>query len=321
MSQCSSSNVNTHMNNNNSANANILSLDNLKQWQQKSKSGNTINGYYRAGAKNAKRIHFLHGTGFSAMTLAAMASQLPTDWSVWLTDVPGHGNSTQPSTRMPDWQKMAHSVADAIYQQANVKENGPLIGVGHSMGGVLTLFAAVKYPDLFSEVILLDPVLFQNEMIIAQQLMRFTGAWKRSALVRSVANRTHIWPNLVAMNENIASKPFYKKWHPQVISDYCKYSSTAGLDNTVQLSCKPSWEASIFGSYPRGHWRAIYKVNIPVDILIANNSYFFIPKAVKRAAKLNKNIQWQTFGNNHCFPMEEPIDTAKKLTDVISARS
>ena len=176
MSQCSSSNVNTHMNNNNSANANILSLDNLKQWQQKSKSGNTINGYYRAGAKNAKRIHFLHGTGFSAMTLAAMASQLPTDWSVWLTDVPGHGNSTQPSTRMPDWQKMANSVADAIYQQANVKENGPLIGVGHSMGGVLTLFAAVKYPDLFSEVILLDPVLFQNEMIIAQQLMRFTGA-------------------------------------------------------------------------------------------------------------------------------------------------
>lgn len=315
MSECSSSNVNPN------ANTNKLSLENLQQWQQKTKSGNIINGYYRAGTQNAKRIHLLHGTGFSAMTLATMASQLPSDWSLWLTDAPGHGSSTQPSTRMPDWQKMANSVADAIYQQANVKENGPLIGIGHSMGGVLTLFAAVKYPDLFSEIILLDPVLFQTEMIIAQQLMRLTGAWRRSALVKSVSNRTCTWPSLTAMNDNIASKPFYKTWHPQVISDYCKSSSIAGLDNSVQLSCKPSWEASIFGSYPKGLWRAIYNVNIPVEILIANNSYFFIPKAVKRAAKINKNIQWQKFGNKHCFPMEEPLETAKKLTDVISARN
>ena len=298
-----------------------LSLENVQQWQQKSKSQNTVNGYYRAGAKDAKRIHILHGTGFSAMTLAVMASQLPKDWSIWLTDVPGHGNSTQPSTRMPDWQKMANTVADAIYEQANVKENGPLIGIGHSMGGVLTLLAAVKYPDLFSEIILLDPVLFQTEMIIAQQLMRVTGAWRRSTLVKSVANRTNTWPSIAAMNESIASKAFYKTWHSQVINDYCEFSSSINADNTVQLSCEPSWEASIFGSYPKGLWRAIYNIKVPVEILVAHNSYFFIPKAVKRAAKINKNIQWQKFGKTHCFPMEEPNETAEKITSIISTRN
>jgi pimeloyl-ACP methyl ester carboxylesterase len=300
--------------------SNSLLLENTQQWQQKSNSAMTVNGYYRAGAKDAKRIHLLHGTGFSAMTLAAMASQFPKDWSIWLTDVPGHGYSTQPTTQMPNWQKMANTIADAIYLQANVQENGPLVGIGHSMGGVITLLAAVKYPDLFSEIILLDPVLFQTEMIIAQQLMRATGVWRRSSLVKSVTHRTAVWPSLANMKDNIAGKSFYKAWHPQVISDYCEFSTHGSHQHSVTLSCQPSWEASIFGSYPKGLWRAIYNIRKPVEILIANKSYFFIPKAVKRAAKINKNIHWQQFGRHHCFPMEQPLETAKAITDLIISK-
>ena len=295
-----------------------LSLNNLENWQQQSKSKMTVNGYYRAGEKTGKRIHLLHGTGFSAMTLATMASNFPEDSSIWLTDVPGHGLSTQPSKRMPNWQKMADTVADAIYLQANVKSDGPMIGIGHSMGGVLTLLAAAKYPDLFSEIILLDPVLFKNEMIIAQQLMRVTGAWRQRALVKSVANRTSRWSSLVSMKENIAEKPFYKTWHPQVIEDYCQYSSMANDDNSVQLSCSPKWEASIFGSYPKGLWQAVRKIKMPVNILVAKNTYFFIPSAVKRAAKENSQMKWQEFGERHCFPMEQPCETAEFISKILT---
>ncbi|SEL54232.1 Pimeloyl-ACP methyl ester carboxylesterase [Colwellia chukchiensis] len=295
-----------------------LTLNNIKQWQYQSKSQQLINGYYRPGHEDAQRIHLLHGTGFCAMTLAAMASQMPTDWSIWLTDIPGHGGSTQPSTKMPNWQKMANRIADAIYQQANVREQGPLIGIGHSMGGVLTLMAAAKYPDLFSKIILLDPVLFQTEIIVAQQLMRATGAWRQRALVKSVANRTASWPSLAEMKTDIASKGFYKPWHQQAIEDYCQYASHNNNQGGVSLNCDPSWEASIFGSYPKGLWRAVHKINMPVEILVANKTYFFIPKAVKRAAKFNHNIQWQNFGDHHCFPMEQPIETAALITTLLS---
>lgn len=295
-----------------------LILENHSKWQQKSKSQMIVNGYYRAGKKSGKRIHLLHGTGFSAMTLAAMASQLPDDCSIWLTDVPGHGLSTQPSKRMPNWQKMADTVADAIYKQANVKTDGPLIGIGHSMGAVLTLLAAAKYPDLFSEIILLDPVLFKNEMIIAQQLMRATGVWRHRAMVKSVSNRTANWQNIEVMQSEIAGKSFYKPWHAQVIEDYCQYSSTTNSDNSVQLSCSPKWEASIFGSYPKGLWRAVREAKLLINILVANKTYFFIPTAVQRAAKVNKNIHWQMFGQHHCFPMEQPIETAAILTKLIT---
>ena len=313
MSECSSSIK--------SVSSDTLVLKNAQPWQQQSKSDMTVNGYFRAGAKNAKRIHLLHGTGFSAMTLAAMASQLPSDWSIWLTDVPGHGGSTRPTAKMPDWPKMANTVADAIYRQANVKEDGPLIGIGHSMGGVLTLFASRKYPDLFSEIILLDPVLFPTEMLIAQQVMAATGTWRQRALVKSVANRTSTWPNLAEMKNSIASKSFYKAWHSQVISDYCQFSTELNSDESVQLSCQPSWESAIFGSYPKRLWHTIRSIDVPVDILIANKSYFFIPKAVTKATKINKYIQSQIFGQHHCFPMEEPIETAQAITRIIATKN
>lgn len=295
-----------------------LIIENTEQWQQTSKSNNTINGYYRKGTDKSNRIHLLHGNGFSAMTLAAMTSQLPTKSNIWLTDIPGHGLSTQPTKAMPNWNQLADTIADAIYKQANVEKDGPLIGVGHSMGAILTLLSAVKHPDLFSEIILLDPVLFKSEMIIVQHLMKITGTWRKRSMVKSVSNRTFEWENIEAMKHNIASKPFYKSWHPQVISDYCHSGSSVSSEGTVRLSCSPQWEASIFGSCPTKLWHAIKKINIPVNMLVAKNTYFFIPSAVKRAAKINKHIRWQEFGERHCFPMEQPIETAEILTKIIA---
>jgi pimeloyl-ACP methyl ester carboxylesterase len=294
-----------------------LLLNHIESWQIPSKSMLNVNGYVRKAKQATQRLHFLHGTGFSAMTFAAMASQLPADWELWFTDVPGHGRSSQPSSKMPNWQKMANTVADALYKQADVENKGPLIGIGHSMGAVLTLFIAAKYPNLFSRIILLDPVLFKTEMIVAQQLMRLTGAWKHRALVRSVSNRRAHWPNKESMRLDLISKPFYRQWHPQVIDDFIHYASEKKSDQSLQLCCDPHWEASIFGSYPKGLWRAARHIDLPVNILVANKTYFFIPTAVKRAAKVNKNIRWKKFGEHHCFPMEQPVATAEIITSLI----
>ena len=297
-----------------------FSLQNVENWTHKTGTDDQINGYQRLGnksSKNNKRLHFLHGTGFCGMTLAPLASQLPEEWSLWFTDIPGHGFSKQPKHRMPDWNKMAITVADAIYQQANVEQDGPVIGVGHSMGSVLTLFAAVQYPQLFSRIILLDPVLFQPEFIVAQHLLLATGIWKHIPLVRSVSNRRNQWPDVNAMKSEIASKSLFRNWHPQVIDYYVKYGTKTGVDGDVQLACEPRWEGSTFGSYPKGLWKAVRKVSVPIDILVAKKSYAFIPKAVKKAAKINSNIHWQLFDGNHCFPMEKPGETANCIEQLL----
>lgn len=296
----------------------ILAPDSLNEWtlaDPTSRHGHTLHGYHRSGDVRQTPVHFLHGNGFSALTLSGVAAGLPDDWPLWLTDVPGHGGSQQPKHRMPDWPAMALSVAQALRQ--NLAGQGPAIGIGHSMGGVITLLAAARQPQLFKRIILLDPVLFSPELILGQQVMRVTGAWKRSALVRSVSNRRQRWPSAADMLQDLQQKTLYRHWQTEVLQAFVD-SGSFDCQGERQLSCDPRWEGAIFGSYPRGLWHAVRHVKVPVDILVADNSYGFIRKSARRAARVNDHIRWQRFGHSHCFPMEQPAETSERILAIIN---
>ncbi|WP_419810516.1 alpha/beta fold hydrolase [Bacterioplanoides sp.] len=298
----------------------VLPAESLSQWTLTDPTSahlHQIHGYARAGQNEETPIHFLHGNGFSALTLSGVAAGFPTTHSLILTDVPGHGGSDQPKHRMPDWQGMAASVTASLKQQLQAQNQSAAIGVGHSLGGVITLLAAARSPELFQRIILLDPVLFSPEIILAQQVMRATGVWKRSALVRSVSRRRNRWPDAEAMLAELSQKSLYKDWHPEVLQAFVD-SASKDVDGERQLCCDPRWEGAIFGSYPRGLWHAVRSVKVPVDILVAENSYGFIAKSARRAARVNRHIQWHSFGRTHCFPMEQPQQTAEKIQQLLA---
>jgi len=290
-------------------------------WQRTINATETLTGFYRKGQKNSKRIHFLHGTGFSALTLKEMASHLPKEWQLWLTNMPGHGHSCQPKHIMPDWQEMAANIAKQMTQVADIEHNGPVIGVGHSLGGVLTLLAASKYPHLFSRIVLLDPPIFIRSLLATQNILRKTGLWKKAPWVKAVRNRTQTWPNKEKMREELICKKLYKHWQPQVLNDFIESATIATHDGKVRLACDPKWEANIFGSYPRKLWKSIAKTSVHVDIVIAQNTYSFIKPAAKRARRQSRFIHCHYFGNNHCFPMEQPQETATFLVSLLNQSS
>lgn len=292
-----------------------LTLNDLSAWCVTEPS--EIAGFQRTGRRDSAHVHFLHGNGFCGVTLAPMAAALPADWQLTFTDVPGHGLSPQPNVSMPDWQGMAASIATAL--ASNNERNGnsqPMIGVGHSMGGVITLLMAVQQPHLFSRIVLMDPVLFTPEIVLIQRMMRATGFWRRTALVKKVAARRAQWPNHEAMWLDLQRKSLYAQWHPSALWSFIQHGSIKDVDG-VNLACSPSWEAGIFGSYPRGLWAAIDRVKIPVDIWVAEQSYPFIAKAASKASQANPNIRWQRFGQRHCFPMEQPEASAALLQAIL----
>lgn len=281
----------------------------LIPWQS---SDGALSGWERSGS--GKLVHFLHGNGFCGRTLWPMAQQLPSDWRLIFTDVPGHGGSIQPAKGMPDWQAMAASIG----RQIDVMADGqPVAGVGHSMGGVLTLLMAAQQPQRFSSLDMLDPVLFSPEVVWAQRLMRKTGWWRRSRLVRSVAARRSHWPSHEAMQSSLRDKSLYRNWQAQALREFVQFGSKPCSEG-VGLACDPSWEASIFGSYPRGLWSAVRRLQVPTHIWVADDSYFFIRKSAMRAAK-NAHVEWHSFGQGHCFPMEQPQSTGQYLQQRLMA--
>ena len=287
-----------------------LETKNFTPWQSPSPFGYKLAGYKRQACSNEKRIHLLHGTGFSALTLAEMARNLPPSWNVYMTDLPGHGRSEQPSHRMPDWQEMASAIYAVIAEQMRIKDNGPIIGIGHSLGGVLTLMAAAQHPEYFKRVILLDPPIFNRPVLTIQKVLRKTQLWHHSPIVKSVMNRRSHWQNIEQMKTYLAEKALYRHWQPEVLEDFC-HSATTATENGIKLACNPHWEGAIFGSYPRGLWQKIKKVGVKVDIVTASKSYSFIKPSVDKAVRLNSAINVHSFGHRHCFPMEQPQKTAE----------
>lgn len=303
----------------------------LQNWTRKNKVGDKVNGYFKPSDKPAadfaQRIHFLHGTGFSSLCNAKLAESLPNSWDMWFSDAPGHGLSDQPSIeKMPNWLRMADTMADVIYEVADIKNKGKVIGVGHSMGGVLTLLAASRHPENFSRIILFDPVLFTQPLVMAQHLARVTGIWTVLPTARAVNKRRSEWPDKKTMRASLEAKPLYKNWHSEAL-DYFVQSGTKPLANEgIELGCDPRWESSMFGSYPRELWNHIENLNICTDIIIPKNTLFFIPSALKKAQSINKNIHVHNYGDthkllNHCFPMEQPEETAGIVHKLINTAS
>ena len=51
-------------------------------------------------------------------------------------------------------------LADDFIKLSTNNKSSEKIGVGHSMGGTILLYSAIKMPNFFSKIILLDPVIF-----------------------------------------------------------------------------------------------------------------------------------------------------------------
>lgn len=272
-----------------------------------------LGGWNCTGDSASDPLHVLHGNGFCARTLWPAIKALNPAGDVFLTDVPGHGRSVQPNHDMPDWQAIADMVGDGIEARAAGR---PVIGIGHSMGGVLTMLLAARRPHLFKRIILLDPVLFSPEVVLFQQVARKSGLWKRSALVKAVSGRRKHWPDAQAMKQDLCRKSLYRRWTDDALDEFIAGGTHVQQDG-ISLACDPDWEASIFGSYPRGLWKAVHSITVPVDILVATDSYGFIARAAKKAQKGNPNIRWKAVEGSHCFPMEAPSMAAEQISGLL----
>ncbi|PID61946.1 MAG: hypothetical protein CSB44_05590 [Gammaproteobacteria bacterium] len=272
----------------------------------------------REGEPGRPRLSLLHGNGFSSGTLMPLAEALPESWNIWLPDIPGHGCSGMPGTHHPDWQDMADSIAESLRHQAHTATLGPLIGIGHSFGGMLTLLAACRHPAMFSEIILLDPPLHTPGLIPVMHVAHATGTWRRIGLVKKALSRRRHWPDRVAMRESLQKRQLYQKWDPAALEGFVQTGAVESATGGVELACDPAWEAAIFASTPQRLWAKIKRLTVPTTIVNASdNAIFFARAGAERAARVNPVIKRIDHGDSHCFPMEDPAGTAELIENLL----
>jgi len=182
-----------------------------------------------------------------------------------------------------NWQNHADDLIEAIetrYQQ-------PVIGMGHSIGGTVTALAALKRPDLFTKLVLIDAASTPSKFI---SMMTANSpqwlAFKLFKFIKRTHHRRKIWPSRQAFVANYQHHPTYRLFTEQAFADYAQHGLLERDDGQFELAFNPHWESF---NFRKVHflWDALNKTTHPTLLLRAEHSYMY---SQTRFEELNRNL-------------------------------
>lgn len=264
------------------------------------------------------RVHFSHGNSLSAGTYLPFLEKLAGhQFKIYATDIRGHGYSTKENTaQVQNWDMF---ITD-LEQVVSTITTPPVIGIGHSFGGYLTYAAAAVFPHLFARVILLDPIIFPQQMVWMAALLRKTGLAGKLKLARMTRARKSEFESRQAALMHYTGKGMFRSWHPEYVRAYVNTAIEKDTADTWSLCCHPEFEAQIYESVPFNTWQHADRIRVPVLVVRGQDSDLF-----SRAAGLGltKKINHCTFveqpGNGHFLMMEDPENTIDILVPFMTA--
>lgn len=105
-------------------------------------------------------VVLLHGIGDSAATWDKLVAEMPSDVRIISVDLLGFGESPAPSWLTYNIRVQARSVMTTLLGR---RIRRPLTIIGHSMGSLVAIEIARRYPLLVSSLILCSPPLYSDE--------------------------------------------------------------------------------------------------------------------------------------------------------------
>lgn len=112
-------------------------------------------------------VVLLHGVGLRAEAWGATVPALARNYRVHAFDLPGHGQSAALDTQSPDLIAFTDRIAAGIARIA-----APVRLAGHSMGAMIALDLAVRYPELCAGVAALNAVYRRSDAAQSAVLAR-----------------------------------------------------------------------------------------------------------------------------------------------------
>ena len=264
------------------------------------------------------QLHFLHANGFSAGVYLPFLEHFKENFNVVATDIPGHGDSDHHGVDViKHWDIFIEDIRESIIQNMSP----PVIGIGHSLGAVVTYIAAAKYPELFSKIVLVDPVIFPKRKLLVVGLLRKLGLIDKVVpLVTGARRRKRFFESREDAYERFSSgRGLFKTWPDEFIRAYSQYGLKDEDDGGVSLKCNPETEAQIYESLLLDIWQYPKKIKCPVLLIRGGNSDTFDTYAAKRLVKeLNDCSYVNVEDAGHFVPIEKAEECSVIIKEFIN---
>lgn len=254
-------------------------------------------------------IHFAHANGFPARTYSKLFSHLADDFKIGYLDRHGH-NPDFPVT--DGWERLR----DELRIEIERRYTRPIIGVGHSLGGILHFLVAVEKPELYKRIILLDaPIIsrLSSSTIRALKTLKLIDRYSPSQMTRL---RRRSWPSREEAYLHFKEKEKFAAFDDDVLRNYVEHGLVEGNDG-LELFFTPRIEASIYRTIPHHLPGFRGSLNIPADYIGGTDSR---EARLARLGFMKKHFpfNFHSIRGSHLFPLEKPVETADKIRDLCS---
>lgn len=255
-------------------------------------------------------IHFAHGNGFPSLCYTQMFKHLEKRFDYCYIDRIGHDPKYPVGE---NWHNLIKEVIESVRTQANQ----PVIAVGHSLGGVLSLLAAVKEPKLFKKVIMLDSPLigpFKSNMV---KLAKSLGIIDRVTPAYRTKERREYWKNRDQLISYLRTRDLFKTFTDECLDDYITYGLEYKGDG-YYLRFDRHIEYQIYRTIPHVIPQYQGKLVTPAALIYGDKSTV-VNRMDVRYMKNHFSIKCFKTKGTHLFPMEYPEAVAKQIIAVVDA--
>jgi N-formylmaleamate deformylase len=131
----------------------------MVKWSEGNILTRGINLHFYRGGEGSVPLVMLHGISDDGMCWSPVAAVLAENYGVVLVDIRGHGKSDAPDDGY-DYGTMADEISGLI---EGLRLEEPVM-LGHSMGAMIALIVAARYPTIPRMMILEDPPAFWHRV-------------------------------------------------------------------------------------------------------------------------------------------------------------
>lgn len=248
------------------------------------------------------KLHFAHANSYPAGVYRQLFDRLGEHFDVQALDMHAH-NPHYPVTDC--WPHLV----DEYIAELVARYTEPVILVGHSLGGMLSLLVAQQRPDLVRCVVMLDAPVVAGWRALVWRLIKLVGKEYDMPPAKFSRRRRFVWPDAESAHQHFAGKDIFAAWAPGVLADYIACGLKPHPEG-VQLRFTRDVETRVYATLPH-HLGGILRQGLKVPIgFIGGADSWETSQSGHQHTKALVGPHFRIVPGGHLFPMEAPLVAA-----------
>ena len=213
------------------------------------------------------------------------------------------------------WPRLVEQLIDVLERDYGGE---PVFAVGHSLGAYLSFLAAVRRPELFRAIVLLDAPVIGAFKGRALGVVKRLGMVDRFTPAGMTRERRSVWTTREEAKAHFRSKKLFRGFTDECLEHYVRFG-LMGAPGRFRLLIDPEIEYRIYRTIPHGMGRHLRALQVPAGFVGGEDSD--VLRRVGLGAMRGPRFAKLRVPGGHLFPFEHPLLAAAAVAELLGRLS